>query len=57
MYVEHEQLQDLNFHLEVDQCSCLQDVDILEDRLSKYKIMYKEKEVTNSSFIWFFFEC
>ncbi|XP_076270935.1 uncharacterized protein LOC143202871 isoform X11 [Rhynchophorus ferrugineus] len=50
MYVEHEQLQDLNFCIEVDQCSSLQDVDILEDRLSKYKTMYKEKEVESMEY-------
>lgn len=41
----YEQLQELNFELEVEHCSSLQDVDILDTQLYKYQSLLKSEEV------------
>lgn len=44
--IVYEQLQELNFELEVEHCTSLQDVDILDSQLYKYQSLLKSEEVT-----------
>lgn len=41
----YQELQELNFDLEVEHCTSLQDVDILDSQLYKYQILLKVEEV------------
>lgn len=41
----YEQLQDLNFELEVEHFTSLQDIDILDNQVHKYQILLKSEEV------------
>ncbi|XP_030749625.1 myosin heavy chain, skeletal muscle-like isoform X3 [Sitophilus oryzae] len=47
---EHQQLQDNSFDLEVDHCDSLQDIDMLEDQLNKYKSILKGTEAECNRF-------
>lgn len=42
---EYGHLQDLNYDLEVEHCTSLQDVNVLENQLSKYQTLLKSSEV------------
>lgn len=41
----YKQLQELNFELEMEHCTSLQDVDILDSQVYKYQSLLKSEEV------------